>query len=151
MKTDMTLDMFSVKDKVCIVTGGLGLLGSGFCRTLAERGARVVVLDTREDQPLMLERFGNLANQMLAIGADATNKSSLVAALEKIRAYWGEPQVLVNNAALDSPPNAPVSENGPFETYPEASFDKVMEVNVKGVMLCCQVFGAAMAKSGKDQ
>ena len=55
----------------------------------------------------------------------------------------------MNNAALDSPPDAPPEEVGPFETYPEASFDEVMDVNVKGVVLCCQVVGAAMAEAGR--
>ncbi len=64
-------------------------------------------------------------------------------------AEWGVPHLLVNNAALDSPPDAPPEEVGPFETYPEASFDEVMDVNVKGVVLCCQVVGAAMAEAGR--
>ena len=42
------------------------------------------------------------------------------------------PHVLVNNAGLDSPPDAPADEVGPFEDYPEAAFDEVMDVNVKG-------------------
>jgi NAD(P)-dependent dehydrogenase (short-subunit alcohol dehydrogenase family) len=149
MKTDMTADLFSVQDKVCIITGGLGMLGGGFGRALAERGARVVLLDMREVQNLVKERYGALAERIVSIAGDVTKKDSLEAALVRIRALYGEPEVLVNNAALDAPPSAPISENGPFESYPEASFDKVMEVNVKGVMLCCQVFGAAMAKVGK--
>ena len=55
----------------------------------------------------------------------------------------------VNNAAIDSPPSAPPEENGLFEEYPEASWDKVVDVNLKGVYLCCQVFGAAMALADK--
>lgn len=61
----------------------------------------------------------------------------------------GVPHGLVNAAALDSPPGAPVEDNGPFETYPEASWDRVMAVNVKGTMLCCQAIGGAMAKAGR--
>ena len=52
------------------------------------------------------------------------------------------PHALVNNAAIDSPPDAPADEVGPFEDYPEASFDRVMDVNVKGTLVPCQVFGA---------
>jgi NAD(P)-dependent dehydrogenase (short-subunit alcohol dehydrogenase family) len=55
------------------------------------------------------------------------------------------PDVLVNAAALDSPPDAPAEEVGPFESYPEDSFDQVMDVNVKGTFLSCQVVGAQMA------
>lgn len=78
-----------------------------------------------------------------------TDRASLDSALAAITAQFGTPSVLVNNAALDSPPSAPLEENGPYETYPEASFDRVMDVNVKGVHLCCQVFGGAMARAGR--
>ena len=62
---------------------------------------------------------------------------------------FGVPTVLINNAAIDSPPSSPPEENGPFEEYPESSWDKVMSVNLKGVHLCCQVFGGAMALEGR--
>ena len=58
------------------------------------------------------------------------------------------PYGLVNNVALDSPPDANVDENGPFEDFPESSWDKVMEINSKGAFLLCQVIGGAMAKEG---
>ena len=67
----------------------------------------------------------------------------------QITSKFGTPTVIVNNAAIDSPPSAPLEENGPFEDYPEESWDKVIDVNLKGVYLCCQVFGAVMAKAGK--
>ena len=43
----------------------------------------------------------------------------------------------------------PPRRSGPFETYPEASFDAVLDVNVKGAFLCCQVIGGAMARAGR--
>jgi NAD(P)-dependent dehydrogenase (short-subunit alcohol dehydrogenase family) len=78
-----------------------------------------------------------------------TSKASLQQALARVTKQFGTPTILINNAALDSPPSAPPEENGPFEDYPEASWDKVVDVNLKGVYLCCQVFGAAMAHAGK--
>jgi NAD(P)-dependent dehydrogenase (short-subunit alcohol dehydrogenase family) len=56
---------------------------------------------------------------------------------------------LVNAAALDTPPNGSAEENGPFESYPESSWDRVMNVNVKGVLLCCQTIGGEMAAAGR--
>ena len=53
------------------------------------------------------------------------------------------PHVLVNAAALDSPPDAPAEEVGPFEDFPSESFDEVMQVNVKGTLFACQVIGGA--------
>lgn len=146
----MASDLFSVQGKIIVVTGGLGQLGRQFSLALADRGARVVVLDSRVDTQVVAARFGQRAEDknLLFIAADITRRSSVEAALEKISRKWGAPEGLVNNAALDSPPNAPSEENGPFESYPEKSWDAVMAVNVKGVFLCCQVLGGRMAEAG---
>jgi NAD(P)-dependent dehydrogenase (short-subunit alcohol dehydrogenase family) len=141
--------LFSVEGRVVVVTGGLGQLGRQFTRALAERGARVAVLDPRADRPEAREGLEDLGAAVLCGAADVTRRDSLEAALARITAEWGVPDALINNAALDSPPGAPAAENGPFETYPEASWDRVMEVNVKGVFLCSQVFGGAMARAGR--
>ncbi len=76
-----------------------------------------------------------------------TQRSSLETALQGVIEKWGNPSALINNAALDSPPNASAAENGPFETYPEESWDKVLDVNVKGVVQACQVIGGQMAQA----
>ncbi len=136
--------MFSVRDRVVVITGGLGRLGQQFTRSLIEHGARVAVFDRRSE-----ENTGNADPRRLVVEVDITDKASLERALAAVVDRWGPPFALVNNAALDSPPDAPAEENGPFETYPEASWDRVMEVNVKGTFLACQVVGAAMAEAGR--
>ncbi|HOG45128.1 MAG TPA: SDR family oxidoreductase [Anaerolineae bacterium] len=147
----MQQDLFDVRDRVVVITGGLGQLGRQFSLALAGRGARVAVLDLRADEAIVTARFGaHAADASLAfVQADTTKRESLERALQAITARWGTPHALINNAALDSPPNAPAEENGPFETYPESSWESVMEVNVKGVFLCCQVFGEQMANAGR--
>ena len=146
---NMRKDLFSVVGKTCIVTGGMGQLGRQFCRALAEAGAKVAILDQRIDEPAVARHFGELARSLVTVTADITKRASLEAGLDEITQKLGTPEVLINNAALDSPPGACSEENGPFETYPEASWDKVLEVNLKGVFLCCQVFGGAMAVAGR--
>lgn len=141
--------LFSVEGKVSIVTGGMGQLGRQFCHALATRGAKVVCLDRKVDLECARAAFGELFPQMLFLEGDVTSRASLEQTLTAIETKFGTPEVLVNNAGLDSPPGAPASETGPFEDYPESSWDKVMEVNMKGVFLCCQVFGGAMAKAGR--
>jgi NAD(P)-dependent dehydrogenase (short-subunit alcohol dehydrogenase family) len=126
-------DLFSLADRVAVVTGGAGQLGREIVRGLEERGARVAVFDVEA------ERFR----------VDVTDRSAIEAATEEIVREWGAPHVLVNAAALDSPPDAPAEEVGPVESYPESSFDQVMDVNVKGTFLCCQVLGARMAAEGR--
>jgi len=80
---------------------------------------------------------------------DVTDRSAIAEALQRVEKEWGPPHLLVNAAALDSPPDAPAEEVGPVESYPEESFDAVMNVNVKGAFLCCQTIGASMAAAGR--
>lgn len=140
--------LFAVADDIVVITGTSGMLGASYAAAFLERGARVAGLDRtrsfRSDE--LSVRFGD---RFLHVDADITAKAALQEVLLKVEETFGTPTVLVNNAALDSPPSAPAEENGPFETYPEESWDSVMTVNLKGVFLCCQVFGAAMAKAGK--
>jgi NAD(P)-dependent dehydrogenase (short-subunit alcohol dehydrogenase family) len=126
-------DIFSLQDRVAVVTGGAGQIGREIVRGLEERGARVAIFDLETD------RFC----------VDVTDRRAVEAASDEVAREWGVPHVLVNAAALDSPPNAPPEEVGPVETYPEESFDEVMDVNVKGTFLCCQAIGARMAEAGR--
>jgi NAD(P)-dependent dehydrogenase (short-subunit alcohol dehydrogenase family) len=136
----VTDPLFDVAGRVVVVTGGLGQLGAEYTRALAERGARVAVFDVAD---------GEQAENVRSWRVDVTDRASLQRALLEVEAAWETPHALVNNAALDSPPDAPAEEVGPFETYPEASFDRVMDVNVKGTFLACQVVGGAMARAGR--
>jgi NAD(P)-dependent dehydrogenase (short-subunit alcohol dehydrogenase family) len=129
----VTDDLFSLQDRAAIVTGGAGQIGSEIVRGLEQRGARVAVFDLETD------RFR----------VDVTDREAIEQATEQVVRELGAPHVLVNAAALDSPPDAPAAEVGPVESYPEESFDAVMRVNVKGTFLCCQVVGARMAAEAR--
>lgn len=144
-------DLFDVSGKIVVVTGGLGQLGRQFTLALADLGARVAVFDVDASRERVAERFGERSEDqaIMFLEADVTDRGSIEGALSRLNDGWGVPHGLVNNAALDSPPNAPIEENGPFERYPEKSWDRVMEVNLKGVFQCCQVVGGQMAEAGR--
>jgi NAD(P)-dependent dehydrogenase (short-subunit alcohol dehydrogenase family) len=129
----VTDDLFSLQDRIAVVTGGEGQLGREIVRGLEDRGARVAVFDLEADR----------------YRVDVTDRAAIETAAEEVAREWGAPHVLVNAAALDSPPDAPAEEVGPVESYPEVAFDQVMNVNVKGTFLCCQVMGAQMAAEGR--
>lgn len=145
----MTTDqLFDVSRDVVLITGVSGQLGSEYAKVFLERGARVVGLDVRPSAAS--DRLAaQYPSNYLFCAADVTDKVILQKALVEVVSKVGTPTALINNAAIDSPPSAPPEENGPFEDYPESSWDKVIDVNLKGVYLCCQVFGTAMAKAGK--
>jgi NAD(P)-dependent dehydrogenase (short-subunit alcohol dehydrogenase family) len=130
-------DLFSLDGRVAVVTGGTGQVGGEIARGLAACGAKVAIFD-------------------IAKAADGEGISSFVvdvtdrAAVERATAELSDvPHILVNAAALDSPPDAPAEEVGPFEDFPAEAFDEVMEVNVKGTLFACQVIGAQMAEAGR--
>jgi NAD(P)-dependent dehydrogenase (short-subunit alcohol dehydrogenase family) len=140
--------LFSVRDRTVVVTGGSGRLGASFCRSLLSREAKVAIFDL--ESPLADFRPKERDSAAFRFHeVDITDRSSIATALAAVERDWGVPHGLVNAAAIDTPPDAPAEENGPFETYPVASWDEVMAVNVKGVMLTCQTIGAAMAKAGR--
>jgi NAD(P)-dependent dehydrogenase (short-subunit alcohol dehydrogenase family) len=97
----------------------------------------------------VVQRYGLDRDGLLFVKGDVTSAPSLQAALAAIEREWGPPHALINNAAIDAPPDAPPAENGPFEHYPEESWDRVMAVNAKGVFLCSRTFGSAMASVGR--
>jgi NAD(P)-dependent dehydrogenase (short-subunit alcohol dehydrogenase family) len=136
----VTDPLFDLQGRVAVVTGGLGQLGQVYLAGLAERGMQVASFDLAE---------GDVPDGVRAYGVDVTDRDSIERALDDVVAEWGVPHLLVNNAGLDSPPDAPADEVGPFEDYPEAAFDAVMDVNVKGTLLCCQAVGGAMAREGR--
>lgn len=141
-------NLFSLRNKICIVTGGLGQLGQQYSTALASYEARVAIIDVISSPKKTLLEFESFKKRgrIKIWVADITKREELEMVLNQIQKKWGTPDVLINNAGIDSPPNAPASENGPFETYPESSLDKIIAVNLKGTFLCCQVFGGAMAK-----
>lgn len=141
----MAHDLFEVSGEIVVVTGVAGQLGQEYARSLLESGARVAGLDVRSSAGTQALAAAN-PHRFCFVSADVTSKPSLQGALHAVEERFGTPTVLINNAAIDSPPSAPLEENGPFEDYPEASWDKVIDVNLKGTYQCCQVFGGAMAK-----
>lgn len=138
--------LFSVDSEIVVITGSSGQLGYQYTRAFLERGAKVVALDlkSRED-------FKHIESQhpqhFRFLSCDITQIESLRSAYSELRESFGVPTVLLNNAAIDSPPDASLEETGPFESYPDESWDRVMDVNVKGSYLACKIFGGAMAEN----
>ena len=144
-------NVFDVKRRVVVITGGMGQLGRQFALSLLEQKARVAVFDVVISDDRIKTRFGESSGNpdLMFCETDITDRKSIEKALKAVENRWETPFGLVNNAAIDSPPHAPAEENGMFETYPEDSLDRILNVNVKGQVLCCQVIGGAMAKTGR--
>ncbi|HEX7357181.1 MAG TPA: SDR family oxidoreductase [Ignavibacteriaceae bacterium] len=144
-----SLELFSLKDKVAIVTGALGLIGKNHCIALADAGANVIVCDLNEAN--CKEFASNLPTKSLGVGVDITIKKSIENLKTKILSEFGKIDVLVNNAAINDMFENPqaAAEQSMFENYPQEMWQKSLNVNVTGTFLCSQVIGTEMAKAGK--
>lgn len=143
-------DVFDLTDRIVVVTGALGQIGRQFALELIDRGARVAIFNRRiPDEAVLRERFPVDTGRVIFCSVDITKKASVKAGLEQVVAKWGVPHVLVNNAGLDTQPSAPPEVSGPFEEFPEDVWREVLEVNMTGTFLCCQVIGGAMAREGR--
>lgn len=145
--------LFSVKDKICIVTGGLGQIGKNFVDELVKREARVAVWGRTMSEEKIIASLGADALKNPSIrfySVDISNKESMEKALDDIEAVWSDaPDVLVNNAGIDTQPSAPPEVSGPFENFPEEVFREVVDVNLIGTFLACQAVGARMIAKNK--
>ena len=134
---------FDVSGRVAIVTGGGGMLGGEFCRTLAEAGAAVVVVDLNAATSRMtadaLTKSGYTA---LAMASDITQPHAVKEIVERTVSAFGRLDILVNCAALDPKiePNADSAGalNGAFEDYPLDLWNLALNVNLTGMFLMTQ-------------
>ena len=147
----MSDPLFDLSGRVVVVTGGMGQLGAELAVALAARGTRVAILDLETDvQPGAVGlRTGLDEGTICAHVCDVTDREAVEAALALVEVDWGVPHLLVNAAAIDAPPDAPAAEVGPFEDVPIEALERVVHVNVLGVVVPCQVIGGAMARAGR--
>lgn len=133
-------ELFKLDGRVAVVTGGAGLLGGEFCRTLAEAGSAVVIADINieaaEGQARTLKESGF---DTLAVQTDVTDRKSAQQMVGQTIKAYGRLDILVNNAVLD--PKFDPQHGGhtnSFEDYPLEAWNQALAVNLTGMFLCCQ-------------
>ena len=132
-----------LEGKSIIVTGAASGIGLACAQELLNDGANVTVCDIAENAPALDEGKGKL----LYVRTDVTSKASVDAMIAKVVETFGGIDVIVNNAGINIP-RLLVDEGNQFE-LDEAVWDKVMNVNVKGLFFCSQAAGRVMLKAGK--
>lgn len=125
--------------KVALITGGGGALGRASAMRFAEEGARVVIAD------LDLERAEAVADEIgggaSAIHADVTQAADCEAMVAEARNAFGRLDVLFANAGVGG-------ENAEFVELPMAEWDRVMNVNLRGMALSCKAAAPALIDAG---
>lgn len=146
--------LFSVENKICIVTGGMGQIGAEYVRCLRERNAKIAVIGRHIEEEKIVRNFGkdSLTDENLRFyKVDITKKSDIEKALDDMQKFWNDaPDVLINNAGIDTQPSAPPEVSGPFENFPEEVFREVVDINLVGTFLMCQTVGSRMIAAKKS-
>ncbi len=148
------LEKFNLKDRVAVVTGGAGLLGAEFCRTLAEAGAAVAVIDLNANSAAKVAASLSASGfRALAVPTDIIQPESVNALVEKVLSTFGRLDVLVNSAALDPKfdPEAVTKGIAPgkFEDYPLDQWNAALGVNLTGMFLVTQACVKPMLAQSK--
>lgn len=139
-------DLFAVEGKVAVVTGGAGVLCAAMCRMLAKLGARVAVLDLRlEGAEALAGELGAAGGEAIGAGCDVLSLDSIQAAARVVLGAFGRVDILINGAGGNKP-QASTSGERSFFDLPADALRWVMDLNLMGTFLPCQVFGRLMAE-----
>lgn len=135
------LDKFKLDGQVALVTGGSGLLGTGFCRTLAEAGAMVVVADLDGDAARQLaDKLQQAGYQSHGVDVDVTQPESVHSIVTLAIKEYERLDILVCCAALDPKfdPQHKGKHGNTFEDYPLKAWREALDVNLTGMFLSAQ-------------
>jgi NAD(P)-dependent dehydrogenase (short-subunit alcohol dehydrogenase family) len=129
--------MFQLNNKIALVTGGGSGIGKEVCKVLAKQGAHVIVVDLNADSAKeTVNEITSNGNTAESLTLDVTNQGAVTSGFEKLKGL----DILVNCAGI--------SHIGSATTTSEADFEKVFQVNVKGMFLCLQAGVNAMKRTG---
>ena len=135
--------MKSFEGRVALVTGAGSGIGRATAEALAKEGARVVVTDLAADaMQETVERIRAAGNEATAQRLDVSSQAQIREVREQLESSIGIPSVLVNNAGI--------AVGAHFLDTSLESWEKIMAINLMGVVHCCRTFIPPMVESGQD-
>ena len=142
---------FSLENRVVVITGCTGVLGTAYCRAIAQRGGRLVMADLAERDPVSEAQAlaKETGAQVLGVICDVGSEQDVIALFETAMQHFGRVDVVLNNAAATGEHLIKIGDVfAPFENYPLAVWDQVLRTNLTGVFLVAREGGKAMLASG---
>jgi len=141
-------EMFSLKDKVIVVTGGTGVLGKSFVNGIVAADGTVVIIGRDINKAnILVDEIVIKGGKALAISADVLSEAQLFDAREKILSAFGKIDGLVN-AAGGNVPEAVLQNNADIFDLNIEGMKNALELNVWGTLIPTQIFGSVMVKNG---
>lgn len=149
MNRDQLMAMYDFTGKTFAVTGGAGALGGDVVMALANCGANVMILDRNLARvPSMKESLGKTGSRIDGFLTDVLKRESLMEAGEAINKRFGKLYGLVNAAGGNSP-KATVSPTMSFFDIPDEGMRFVLDLNLLGTIMPCQVLAKQMVETGE--
>ncbi len=157
----MTMSFEDLKGKVCVITGGAGVLGSAMVKAMASVGMKIAIADINKEvaDKVAKEIAAESGSQVIGVETNVLDKSSLEKAKAEINQKLGEIEILVNGAGGNSPQATTQVEQmqesdlenleSTFYGLQMEGFDKVFALNFKGTVLPTMVFTQDMLKHKK--
>jgi NAD(P)-dependent dehydrogenase (short-subunit alcohol dehydrogenase family) len=147
----VSMELFSLKGKVAVITGGGGMLGYEHAAAVASVGCKVALLDINP-QGLMKNASllrAEFASEILSLEVDITQLESVESSLAAVLESLGEVNILINNAAR----NPKIEDNldinfSRLENFPADQWKLDLDVGLGGAFNCAKVFGSRMAQAG---
>jgi len=140
----MTTNLFELKGKVAIVTGGNGGIGLGMARGLADAGADIAVVGRNEAKSAAaVEDLRKRGVRAMAVATDVTDKVAVAAMIERIGQEFGRIDILVNNAGT--------SIRKPTHLLELEEWHAVMNTNLTSAFLCSKAAYPALKASGRGK
>ena len=133
----------SLKGKVAVVTGGTRGIGYAVVKKFLEAGASVALCGSKPataNAALGKLLFELPEAKILAIAPDLTDSSSVENAFNEVLARFGRFDILVNNAGI--------SQALPLNDYTDEEMDRILDINLKAVFVCCRAAARLMEASG---
>lgn len=142
-------ELFSVKDKVVVMTGGTGVLGQCISQYLAEQGAKMVVIGRKKEVgDAIVSKIKDNGGDGIFVQADVMDTASMQSACDTVLETYGRVDSLLN-AAGGNMPGATIAPSGTFFDVKVDEFEKVLNVNLTGTVIPTQVFLKPMVEAGK--
>ncbi len=139
--SDYLSSLFSLQGKVAVVIGGTGELCGAMAEGLAGAGAEVVLVGRNEEKAAArLAKIHQADGKAYFLPAEASDKGQLQQLLDAVLKRSGHVDIVINGAGANSPT--------PFLEITEEEFERIMDINLKGVFLGCQVFGKYLVERG---
>ena len=140
--------MFSLQNKVIILTGSPGSLGGSLALSLAKSKAKIILLGRNQDLLNILVTKLSSLTEVSSYIVNVMNRESLERVKNSVINKYGQIDVLIN-AVGGNLPGAVISDDQSIFDLSETDFDEVVDLNLKGTLLPSIVFGKPMSEKGK--